>query len=80
MTITLAAADAFNWNNLVTLMIAILVAWNTYQSKKRDKKISEVSERVNGLTKKLVDAEKIISKAEGKIEERAEEAARKDNQ
>lgn len=73
---TLAAIEPFNWNNLVTLLIAVLVAWNTYRSQKRDKKVDVLSEHVNGMKDALVTAVKVASKAEGKQEERDEERHR----
>ncbi len=87
---TFATADAFNWNNLVQLLTAALVAWTAWRVEQRAKTAKEeretldqvkasveiIHDTTNGLTQKLIGAEKSISKAEGKVEERQEVAER----
>ncbi len=87
-------SEPFNWNNLVLLIISILSAWTTWRVEQRSKTAKEerktlesvanqvetIHKETNGLTAKLVASEKAISKAEGKIEERAEVADRQEEE
>lgn len=50
----------------------IILAWITYLQIKNGKKQDVIHAQINGMQEKLIVAEKGISKAEGKEEERAE--------
>lgn len=78
----LAAATLF------TSIVSGIIALGSWISSLRNKAaitevnktVDEVKAQTDGLTAKLVVAEKILSKAEGKVEERAEVAEREDAQ
>ncbi len=87
---TLATIEPFNWNSLVQLVTAVIVAWTAWRVERRVKAAKEeretldtvakgmieVKAQTNGINRALVEAKQVIAKAEGKVEERAEVAER----
>lgn len=79
----LAAAEPFNWNNLILVILAVLAAYERWQSQKRSAILKDVSNKVeiihketNSMKDALVASTDKAARAEGKQEERNEERIR----
>lgn len=68
MIIAQATSDPFNWNALVTLAMAILLAWNTYRSQKRDKEMAEAKLAQREATLAQQETKAVVEKVAEKVE------------